>query len=69
MISNVKGKTEISPDLPDSSPSGGFQLQFAVTLDLFFFISLGPRYQIDPATRHPFAVSRSDRISSTPYPR
>ena len=67
MISNVKGKTEISPDLQDwRTPRRLFN---TICLNSTFFFSLfGPCYW-DHATRHPFAVPRSDKVSVTPHLR
>ena len=66
MISNVKGKTEISLDLPDDGLPAAFYINLP-QLDLFL-LHLLVRVNEDHATRHPLAVSRSDKVNATPYP-
>ena len=66
MISNVKGETEISLDLPDWWTPGGYLLQSAATTISFsssFLVRVNEITRPDIHLLYP----RSDKVSSTPY--
>jgi len=67
MTSFVKGKTDISSDLPDRWIPGDYFCCSASTRSFLSFFAV--RITQSYVTRHPFAVPRSDRFISTPYNR